>query len=449
MNMHDKDIEQSIQRATDTRLSDAERARTRAFLKRYMEMHPPVPHTARPAFVQAVSMFMVVRLKNAVRSVQSLQINTPYIRPMPAFIATILILASGGTAIAAEGALPGDLLYPVKVGINEEVRAAVALSAEARTDWAIERAERRLNEAVSLAAQSRLDADTQVQVEASLSARVEEALAHAAKLKEKHVEAGVEAETRLEMLLSAHEGALAEAGTRVSDASVRAQFNSVRTDIFRIAQSGAQVHADVPAIAATLSMEAESGANADVHASVEGRKRAAKNRIETARAFFNRASGRVSANVEVEAKVKLDAALEAYTLGETALEADNDREAYEHFTSAFRTALDAHTYLALNIQFEESEANNEESDEGSGDADEANGNGERGGFLPGILNSSSQTQVNINVDGDGDSEHVGGSAEANANVNANIDVRGSASSENESSGAETSFRGSIRSILGF
>src|SRR3989344_2093774 len=43
------------------------------------------------------------------------------LHPMPIAI-LILILLSGGAAAAAEGALPGQALYPVKVEINEAVR---------------------------------------------------------------------------------------------------------------------------------------------------------------------------------------------------------------------------------------------------------------------------------------------------------------------------------------
>lgn len=69
----------------------------------------------------------------------------------PAFFSfTILSLIGGGTSFAAEGSLPGDLLYLVKVHVNEEVRAVLALSPAAKTDWEVTRAERRLEEAAQL-----------------------------------------------------------------------------------------------------------------------------------------------------------------------------------------------------------------------------------------------------------------------------------------------------------
>src|SRR6185436_14919248 len=50
-------------------------------------------------------------------------------------MAGLLIVAGAGTSFGAEGALPGDLLYPVKVKVNEEVRGALTLSSESKAEW--------------------------------------------------------------------------------------------------------------------------------------------------------------------------------------------------------------------------------------------------------------------------------------------------------------------------
>lgn len=68
----------------------------------------------------------------------------------------ILVLGGGSLSYAAEYALPGDTLYPVKIYVNEEVHGALVLSPEARASWATKRAERRIKEAKTLAAAGRL-----------------------------------------------------------------------------------------------------------------------------------------------------------------------------------------------------------------------------------------------------------------------------------------------------
>src|SRR3989344_7355021 len=70
-------------------------------------------------------------------------------RPLAAALVIVLVI-SGGTAFAAEGTLPGDLLYPLKINFNEEVTSAVLSRVGGNAYWQITRAERRLEEAEQL-----------------------------------------------------------------------------------------------------------------------------------------------------------------------------------------------------------------------------------------------------------------------------------------------------------
>lgn len=84
----------------------------------------------------------------------------------PVALALIVLLAlGGGTAYAAEGALPGDALYSVKVDIVEEAVAAVTISDEARVRWDVRRAERRLEEATALATAGRMTVEVETEIE--------------------------------------------------------------------------------------------------------------------------------------------------------------------------------------------------------------------------------------------------------------------------------------------
>jgi hypothetical protein len=64
-----------------------------------------------------------------------------------------------GVSYAAIDALPGDLLYPVKVDVNEEVKTALLTTNEDRLEWERERAELRLEEASQLASEGRLNTE--------------------------------------------------------------------------------------------------------------------------------------------------------------------------------------------------------------------------------------------------------------------------------------------------
>ena len=47
-------------------------------------------------------------------------------------LVAVLVIIGGGSAYAAEGTVPGDLLYSIKRGVNEPLRQALALSAQAK-----------------------------------------------------------------------------------------------------------------------------------------------------------------------------------------------------------------------------------------------------------------------------------------------------------------------------
>src|SRR3989338_1973542 len=72
----------------------------------------------------------------------------------------LFVLAGTGTVSAAQGALPGDLLYPVKVSINEKVEVALAPTTAAKAEVQVRLAERRVDEARELSVRGRLDEKT-------------------------------------------------------------------------------------------------------------------------------------------------------------------------------------------------------------------------------------------------------------------------------------------------
>lgn len=85
----------------------------------------------------------------------------PLWNPFRAFgsvLASVLIVtfAGGGVSYASENALPGELLYPLKVHVNEAFLARFAVSSEEKARFDVFQAERRLQEAEHLAGISNL-----------------------------------------------------------------------------------------------------------------------------------------------------------------------------------------------------------------------------------------------------------------------------------------------------
>lgn len=76
-------------------------------------------------------------------------------------VAFVLVVATGTQAtLAAEHAIPGDILYPVKVSVAEPVALALTTSGEKKAKLATRFASRRVQEASVLSAQGKLDEKT-------------------------------------------------------------------------------------------------------------------------------------------------------------------------------------------------------------------------------------------------------------------------------------------------
>ncbi len=75
---------------------------------------------------------------------------------IPGFAAAALLLVTGGVSLAAEGSLPGDSLYNMKLKVNEELKSFIAVTPEAKAKFAVETTEKRLQEAAQLSANGKL-----------------------------------------------------------------------------------------------------------------------------------------------------------------------------------------------------------------------------------------------------------------------------------------------------
>lgn len=85
----------------------------------------------------------------------------PRLLALCSFIGIIAI--GSGTVSAAQGALPGDILYPIKVNVTEPVEAALASSPREKAETNAKFAERRIHEVETLARRGILDEATAAQ----------------------------------------------------------------------------------------------------------------------------------------------------------------------------------------------------------------------------------------------------------------------------------------------
>jgi len=90
--------------------------------------------------------------------------------PIALIIALLLV---GGVGVAAGKAEPNDALYSVKVNVSEKIGSAFSFGAENKAERALLLADRRLEEAESLAAKGELNAEARAEIEAGFKAQAE------------------------------------------------------------------------------------------------------------------------------------------------------------------------------------------------------------------------------------------------------------------------------------
>lgn len=152
-------------------LSPSERVAMRATLQEVMEM---------PVISGGVN-----------RHVQGTPSPFPYgvsfFKPMNVSLVALgaIFLLSGGVAAAAEGSLPGELLYPIKVHVTEEVQAYLTTSDEEKVLWEVARAERRIDEANTLIATGKASPAILATLERKLDHQVTKTLRKLSSLSEK------------------------------------------------------------------------------------------------------------------------------------------------------------------------------------------------------------------------------------------------------------------------
>jgi len=155
-------------------------------------------------------------------------------------IAAVVASSTFGVSFAAEDSLPGDLLYNIKVNINEEIKTAFLSSEESRITWERERAERRLVEASQLEAEGRLDDEKQQKVSELFAEHTSAMVEQVRAVEESDPVFAAEMSSMLEDSLDAHEAVLArliveqENGSDEGARELVAQVRTVAMEVEKI-----------------------------------------------------------------------------------------------------------------------------------------------------------------------------------------------------------------------
>ena len=129
------------------------------------------------------------------------------------FTVASLLAVSTGASYAAASALPGDILYPIKININERIETALAVTPKASAEVAARQIKRRAVEAEILAKEDRLDETKKDQLAEETRAHVDTYNRAREKIERKGDRADVEElEGNIHRTIQEHEHALTDIG---------------------------------------------------------------------------------------------------------------------------------------------------------------------------------------------------------------------------------------------
>lgn len=258
-----------------------------------------------------------------------------------------MLASAAGVSYAAEGSLPGDALYPVKVGINEELRVAFASTEKDKANVEAERAERRLAEAEALAKKGALRAETRVALEAKFKEHAEKAKSRIEK-GNAAVDAGAVAEiaAHLEGSLNAHGKIVAalEAEGRDDDQDDEGdeEKKSRREEKQReVAALAATIRVATSDAAKERGDRAAKAETNERRRSAENRRQAAEKKINEVRSYLVKMRTKLGEDATKEAEQRLIVAEGAVGEGNAKLAAGDVEGAFETYVRAQRIAQEA------------------------------------------------------------------------------------------------------------
>jgi len=252
---------------------------------------------------------------------------------MIAAIIVIMLIAGGGTSYAAEGAVPGDFLYPVKIEVNENIKSVLAISNEAEARLQVQLAEERLVEAETLAERGKLTAEASADISSRLKVHTNEAGKRSATAEaDGDYESSATVRASLEGGFRVHANVLEDLNKRVSGNNGAELITDVRT--YADATAKAQTHA-------TATIEASVGMQKAVEATINR----ADKFIAKAEIRLAQVESKVSAEAYARVKAKLNEAVFAQAEAKASLQTKDYRTAYASAQSVIRIASEVETMI--------------------------------------------------------------------------------------------------------
>ncbi len=263
---------------------------------------------------------------------------------MPIVIAIIIALA-GGASWTAQNSLPGDVLYPVKINVNEKVEGWLAMSDTAKANLESDLAAKRLEEAEELASEAKLDVDTRTQLEENFQEHADHAEDLIVKLSDVDARAAADIAANLKVSLEAHQRILANIGT-AKDGDTETEAKTLNSTVSSEEKDADEAEADA---------EKKVKTGPDVESAAQGRMGAAENKIAEVQKFIELKKDSLSVTEMAQVQARLAAAKSLFDQGKAQLDAKSYASAFVLFGQAISAAQETKMLIEAKVEFEGAE----------------------------------------------------------------------------------------------
>lgn len=259
-------------------------------------------------------------------------------------VALAVVVAAGGVTFAAGDALPGELLYGVKVNVIEKVQSAAAVGSEAEVKLQANFAAKRLKEAEKLAVKGNFTSENKATIEAKFKEHTESISSNLVEIEGgAKAEVAVEVSAEVESSLTAH-GDILEKLSANTDPTTKSDIAVLVGEIRQAAKNVAASNEKVEEKITNESNAAES------RAIVEEKKKAAEASVVSAEAYFRQTEHLFSERTQFLVREQLQEAKTALDFGTSQLDAGRFIDAYRQFRLAQNISHEAVVTLEIALE---------------------------------------------------------------------------------------------------
>ncbi len=261
-----------------------------------------------------------------------------------AALVAIMVLIGGGVSFAAQRSLPGDILYPVKVGFNEKVVAAFKISPVAKVDYEVDLANRRLEEAARLAVRGDVSAQANTDLMAQFQEHADNAKAQIQHIEgQGNVSTAADAASRFEGSLKTHNEIFEKLEIRDSKIkNIKAEVSSTLGDIVGI-------RLDLESKVEASDAPDSKNENRVAKFSAQKKLTDALKEIDSSRSYIKNKKSKLGSAVTMHSEAKLNAAHGFVVEGDSKVDAKSYGEAFNLGNEAIRAAQEAKSSADANL----------------------------------------------------------------------------------------------------